>query len=334
MSSYPVKIVSFGISIPDKVVTNDDLATFLDTSDEWIYSRTGIKERRVVSGDETSVDLGVRASIMALDKAKLKPEDLDVIVCATSAPAHLYPSTACEIQAAIGAKNAFGFDITAACTGFLYAMDVANAYISCGKYKNILIVATDTNSKFVDWKDRASCVLFGDAAGAMVLSRKDSGESDILALDVKSDGNLKDYIVLSLNGDNCPVCDQGLKESGKIQMLGKDVYKFVVSKMPQFIVDTIENADLNVDEINYLVPHQANVRIIEAMQSRLGFGDEKVICNIARYGNTSAASVPIALFEGVEQGKIKLPSKMILCAFGAGMTWGAAVVNISKEVFS
>ncbi len=332
MRNIGVKIKGLGMHVPETVITNDDLTKFLDTSDEWITTRTGIKKRRVVKKGEDVVTLGVEAARKAIVNSQLNVSEIDAIICATSCPKHLYPSTACEIQKALEIKNAFAFDITAACTGFIYAIDIAQAYIQSGKYKNILIVATDTNSKFLNWEDRSICVLFGDGAGAMVLSSSNN-DNDILGINLKSDGNLGHYITLPLSGKGYPSFEQDESTSQYISMLGKDVYKFVVSTIPQFIVDTIENSGLNADDIDYLVPHQANIRIIEAMQSRLNYEDSKVIINIQNYGNTSAASIPIALCEGISEGKIKTPSKVILCAFGAGMTWGAAIMNLDKGVY-
>ena len=332
MRNIGVKIKGLGMHVPETVITNDDLTKFLDTSDEWITTRTGIKKRRVVKKGEDVVTLGVEAAKKAIVNSQLNVSEIDAIICATSCPKHLYPSTACEIQKALDIKNAFAFDITAACTGFIYAIDIAQAYIQSGKYKNILIVATDTNSKFLNWEDRSICVLFGDGAGAMVLSSSNN-DNDILGINLKSDGNLGHYITLPLSGKGYPSFEQDESTSQYISMLGKDVYKFVVSTIPQFIVDTIENSGLNADDIDYLVPHQANIRIIEAMQSRLNYEDSKVIINIQNYGNTSAASIPIALCEGISEGKIKTPSKVILCAFGAGMTWGAAIMNLDKGVY-
>lgn len=332
MRNIGVKIKGLGMHVPETVITNDDLTKFLDTSDEWITTRTGIKKRRVVKKGEDVVTLGVEAARKAIVNSQLNVSEIDAIICATSCPKHLYPSTACEIQKALDIKNAFAFDITAACSGFIYAIDIAQAYIQSGKYKNILIVATDTNSKFLNWEDRSICVLFGDGAGAMVLSSSNN-DNDILGINLKSDGNLGHYITLPLSGKGYPSFEQDESSSQYISMLGKDVYKFVVSTIPQFIVDTIENSGLNADDIDYLVPHQANIRIIEAMQSRLNYEDSKVIINIQNYGNTSAASIPIALCEGISEGKIKTPSKVILCAFGAGMTWGAAIMNLDKGVY-
>lgn len=331
-NNIPVMIAGIGMYLPEKVVTNDDLATFLDTSDEWIYTRTGIKERRVVTGKENSVDLGVNAAKIALANANINPEEIDVIIVATSIPANLYPSSGCEIQSRIGAKNAFAFDVSAACSGFIYALSIASSYIRSGAYKNILIIATDSNSKFVDWKDRSSCVLFGDGAGAMVLKPSSDGVDDILSLSINSDGNLGHLITLPLSGENCPLVAPDEQKPLKIRMIGKEVYKFVVSTLPLYIEKCIEKAGLKASDIDYLIPHQANVRIIDAMKDRLGYEKEKVIINIEHCGNTSAASVPIAMYEGIKEGKIQLPSKAILCGFGAGMTLGACIVNLRKEI--
>lgn len=328
----PVMIAGAGYSVPDTVITNDDLTKLVDTNDEWITSRTGIKERRVVSGDETAVDLGIKAAQQALKNAKVAPEDIDLIIAAASVPANTYPSTACEIQAAVGADKAAAFDITAACTGMIYAMNIAKSFISSGIYKNILLVATDANSKFIDWHDRTSCVLFGDGAGAFVLKESIDGVDDILAMDMHSNGKDGAFIHMPLSGENCPLVEPCEKKPLKITMNGREVYKFVVQTMPDSISACLEKAGLTPDDIDYLIPHQANYRIIEAMASRLNYSDEKIITNLQKYGNTSAASIPIALVEGVEEGKIKLPAKAILSGFGAGLTWGTVIVNLREGI--
>lgn len=329
----PVRIVSLGRAVPETVISNDDLTKILDTSDEWITTRTGIKERRICSGNETAVDLGVRAAQEALDKANMKAEDIDLIIAAASAPTNIYPSTACEIQAKIGARNVPAFDMAAACTGMIYAMVTARAYISSGAYKNILIVATDANSRFVDWSDRSICVLFGDGAGAMILSESDDGIDDILSIDIKSDGAQGMNLVLPLDGENCPLVKHNEKHPLHIKMNGKEIYKFVVKTMPDSIQRCLNQANLEPEDIDYLVPHQANLRIIEGLQQRLKYDDNKVIFNIHKYGNTSAASVPIALSEAIEEGKVKLPSTAILCAFGGGLTWGSVIVKLRKGIY-
>ena len=330
MNYTPVKITAVGKAVPKTVITNDDLTKILDTSDEWISTRTGIKQRYIASGDENSTQIGIEAAKDALNKAGLKGEDIDAIIVASSNPYNIYPSSACVIQDAIGAKKGPAFDITAACTGMLYAMEIVRSFISTGKYNNVLLVATDTNSKFLDWTDRASCVLFGDGAGSMILSKSDDDVDDIIAINLHADGSLGSYITMNLAGENCPLLEPATIPQQKINMVGKEVYKFVVQTMPDSIMGCLKNAGLEPNDIDYLVPHQANLRIIEGLQSRLEFSNDQVVVNIDKYGNTSAASVPIALAEAIEEGKIKTPSKAILCAFGAGMTWGSAVVRLRE----
>lgn len=329
----PLRIAGVGYSVPETVITNDDLTKLYETSDEWIYSRTGIKERRLVSGNENAVDLGLAAAKQALANSKINPEELDLIISASSAPPQLYPAIGCHIQAALGIKKHVpSFDITAACSGLIYGMQIARAFVSSGIYKNILIVATDNNSRLLDWSDRSTSILFGDGAGAMVVTVAEDGVDDIISIDIKADGSIGKYITLPLAGQNCPLVEPCDEAEPYIHMNGKEVYKFVVRMLPDFIANMIEEAGLQAEDIDYLIPHQANERIIEAVQNRLGYPDEKVISNIKYYGNTSAASVPIALAEGVEKGKIKLNSKAILCGFGAGMTWGGCIVRLREGI--
>ena len=329
----PLRIAGVGYCVPDTVITNDDLTKLYETSDEWIYTRTGIKERRVVSGNESAVDLGVKAAENALNKSGFKAEDIDCVIAAASAPPQLYPALACDIQTRLGIPNYVpSFDLTAACTGLIYSLQVARGLIGSGLYKNILIVAADNNSRLVDWKDRGTSILFGDGAGAMVVTEAEDGVDDIMSLDVRADGSIGQYISLNMAGENCPLVEPCDVVDSKVHMAGRDVYKFVVSTLPNYVDKAIELAGLKAEDINYLIPHQANQRIIEALQQRLQYSDEKVISNIKYYGNTSAASIPIALVEGVEKGKIRLGSTAILCGFGAGMTWGAAVVRLREGI--
>lgn len=328
----PMKIAGVGYSVPKTVITNDDLTKLYDTSDEWIYTRTGIKERHVVSGEENAVDLGFEAAKNAIAKAKINPEEIDLIIAASSAPTDLYPAMACRIQARLGIKNIPAFDVTAACSGLIYIMEMARAYIGSGMYKKVLLVATDNNSRFCDWTDRGVSILFGDGAGAMVVTQSEDGQDDILAIDIKADGSIGEYITLPLAGQNCPLVEPNEVKPVHIKMNGREVYKFVVKILPEYIDKCLEKANMKPEDVDYLIPHQANQRIIEAVQQRLGYSDEKVISNIKYYGNTSAASVPIALAEGVENGKIKLPSTAILCGFGAGMTWGVAIVRLREGI--
>lgn len=330
----PLRIAGVGYSVPETIIKNDDLKKLYETSDEWIYTRTGIKERRVVSGNETAIDLGLDAAKKALDKSGFKPEDIDCIIGAASAPPQLYPTLACTLQDKLGVPNCVpAFDLTAACTGLIYALQVARGFIGCGLYKTILIVAADNNSKITDWTDRGTSILFGDGAGAMVVTESTDGMDDILSLNMSANGTIGQLIQTNFPSQCCPLVEQSSEVgNGKIIMNGKDVYKFAVSTVPPYVVDCIEKSGMTSDEIDYLIPHQANQRIIEAIQKRLNYSDDKVISNIKYYGNTSAASIPIALVEGVEQGKIKLGSTAILCGFGAGMTWGAAVVRLRKGI--
>lgn len=329
----PLKIAGVGYCVPETVITNEDLTKLYDTSDEWIFTRTGIKERHLVSGEQNAVDLGVQAALNALEKSKISAQEIDLIIAASSAPPDLYPSIACRIQARIGAKNIVpAFDVTAACSGLIYTLDIAKAYIASGKYKNILLVATDNNSRLCDWGDRSVSILFGDGAGAMVVTQSEDGIDDVLAISINADGSIGEYLTLPLTGQNCPLVEPCEEKPTHIKMNGKEVYKFAVRMVPEYIDKCLEKANLKPEEVDYLIPHQANQRIIDAIQQRLGYSDDKVISNIQYYGNTSAASVPIALAESVQSGKVKLPSTAILCGFGAGMTWGVAIVRLREGI--
>ena len=332
-NAIPLRIAGVGYSVPETVITNNDLTKLYDTSDEWIYTRTGIKERRVVSGNQDAVDLGYEAARKALDKSGIKAEDIDMIIAASSAPPRLYPTIGCLIQAKLGIESQIpAFDITAACTGLIYALSIARAYIASGLAKNILLVATDNNTRLLDWKDRSISILFGDAAGAMVVTASEDGVDDIIALDIRSDGEIGDMIEYPLSGQNCPLVQPCEEREPKIYMNGKEVYKFAARTVPQFVTEMVEKAGMKAENIDYLVPHQANLRIIQAIQERLGYTDEQVVVNIEKYGNTSAASIPLALAESVEQGKLKLNSTAILCGFGAGMTYGGAIVRLREGI--
>ncbi len=332
-NAIPLRIAGVGYSVPKAVITNEDLTKLYDTSDEWIYSRTGIKERRMVSGDESAFELGVDAAKNALAKSNIKAEDIELIIVATSAPSQLYPAMGCRIQAALGIPNNIpAFDITAACTGLIYALSIARGFISSGMYKNILIVATDNNTKLLDWSDRSCSILFGDGAGAMVVTASDDGVDDIISIDIKSDGSIGNIIEFNLTGKNCPLVEPNTEKSAFITMNGKEVYRFVARVLPEYVEKLVADAGMKNEDIDYLIPHQANLRIIQAVQERLGYSEDKVVTNIEKYGNTSAASIPLALVESVEQGKVKLGSTAILTGFGAGMTWGGAIVRLREGI--
>lgn len=332
-NAIPLKIAGVGYCVPDAVITNDDLTKLYDTSDEWIYTRTGIKERRLVSGNESAVDLGIKAAERALAKSGLKTEDVDMVICASSAPPELYPAIACRIQAALEiANDAPAFDITAACSGLIYALSIARGFVASGMYKSILIVATDNNSRLLNWEDRSASILFGDGAGAMVVTASEDGVDDIIAIDIRANGSIGDLIKLPFSGKNCPLVEPNEVQQQFIEMNGKEVYKFVARVLPHYVEELIEKAGMKAEDIDYLIPHQANLRIIQAVQERLGYSDEKVVTNIKYYGNTSAASIPLAMAESVEQGKVKLGSTAVLCGFGAGMTWGGAIVRLREGI--
>lgn len=328
----PLRIAGVGYSVPETVITNEDLTKLYETSDEWIYSRTGIKERHVVSGNQNAIDLGYEAASRAIEKSGVNPEDIDMIIAASSAPIEVY-SMGCQIHKRLGISRQIpAFDISAACTGLIYGLSIAKGLISSGMYKNILIVATDNNSKLLDWTDRGTSILFGDGAGALVVTQAEDGIDDIIAIDIKADGNYDHLISLSFDGKNCPLVEPNDIRPGLIKMNGRGVYSFVAKILPKYVEELLHNAGLKSDDIDYMIPHQANIRIIQAVQERLGLPEEKVVTNIKYYGNTSAASIPIALTEGVEKGKVKLGSTALLCGFGAGMTWGGAIVRLREGI--
>lgn len=245
----------------------------------------------------------------------------------------MYPAIACHIHQRLGIKEQIpAFDITAACSGLIYALSIAKAYINSGMYKKILLVATDNNSRLVNWEDRGTSILFGDGAGAMVVTEAEDGIDDIIAIDIKADGNYGNLIELSFDGKNCPLVEQYEEKPKGIRMNGRGVYTFVAKILPHYVENLITNAGLKAEDIDYLIPHQANIRIIQAVQERLGYSDEKVVTNIKYYGNTSAASIPIALAESVEKGNVKLGTTAVLCGFGAGMTWGGAIVRLREGI--
>ncbi len=324
------KIVALDFEVANNTITNNDLEKILDTSDEWITTRTGIKERKVISKDETSVDLGIEAAKKAIKRSNYDVNKIDLIIAAASAPEEIYPSVSCLIQAAIGAKNAACFDLKAACSGFIYSLSTARAFIKSNTYKNILIVATDATTKFTDWSDRSVCVLFGDGAGAMIIEA-DSDREDIVGVNLISNGSHGDYITLKVQGENCPLVE-GIQTKVKpyIQMKGKDVYKFVMTEIPPKIEELLKDTNTNVDDIDYFIPHQSNQRMIDALAHRLTIDESKTISNIEKYGNMSAASIPAAIREGIDKGTIKLPATIVISAFGAGMTGANAIIKLDN----
>jgi 3-oxoacyl-[acyl-carrier-protein] synthase III len=326
-SGKSVGIVSTGKALPVCRLTNLELEEIVDTSDEWIISRTGIKERRMISNSETNSELSFIASKIALDRANLKPEDLDLIIVATVTPDMLFPSTACLIQAKLEAYNAAAFDLAAGCTGFLYGLNVGEQYIKTGAAKNVLLVGVDTLSPIVDWQDRNTCVLFGDGAGAVVLQEVEENRG-LLSSKLFSDGSKGDLLYVPAGGSRFPATRETVeKRMHYIKMNGPEVFKFAVTVMINSTLTVLEMCGKKPADLNYLVPHQANIRIINAACRKLGLKPEQVLANIDRYGNMSSASIPVVLDEAVEEGKIKRGDLIALVSFGAGLTWGAAVLN-------
>jgi 3-oxoacyl-[acyl-carrier-protein] synthase-3 len=319
-----VKIASIGSYVPQKIMTNEDLSKIVDTNDEWITSRTGIKERRISEGENTS-DLGAKAAMKALEKAGLSPSEIDLIIVSTSSPDSLSPSTAVYIQAKIEAFNAICFDISAACSGFIYALNVASQFIKTGQCKNALVIGAEVLSKVVDWTDRGTCVLFGDGAGAAVLVP--SEEKGIASIFNGADGTKTQYLTLGCVPVKNPLVKLDKHEDLKISMDGGEVFKFASSVMLEAIDKVLKDTGYSLDDIKYIVPHQANYRIIKYAAKKLGAGDEKFFVNLQKYGNTSAASIPIALDEMVESGLLKKGDKIIMVAFGAGFTWSVTLVE-------
>lgn len=315
------RILGTGSSAPANIVTNDDLAQVIDTSDEWIYSRTGIKQRRIAT-DETAGSLATEAAKRALDNAGVNAEDIELIIVATTSPDYTFPNTACIVQSNIGAVGAMCVDISAACTGFIYGLSMAEAYIQSGQFKKTLIIGAEYMSSEVDWKDRSTCVLFGDGAGAAVLAAvNDEAESFRAVSCLHSDGS-KGHVLTA--GDRTKLCNG---EQDYLHMDGQEVFKFAVKKVPESISEVLDKAGIQLDDVTHFVLHQANIRIIEAVAKRLGVGMEKFPTNLANYGNTSAASIPILLDELNRNNILKRGDKIILSGFGAGLSWGSTLLE-------
>jgi len=321
-----VKFLGIGSSAPEKVLSNFDLEKMIDTSDEWIPTRTGISERRIAKSSEATSDLAYDASIKALEDASMNPEDIDGIVVGTITPDFIFPSTACVLQSRLGAKNAYAFDVFAGCSGFIYALHVAKGLIQSGSTKNLLVVGAETLSKFMNYNDRTTCILFGDGAGAAVITASET--PGILSSCLGSNGDYWDMLWMPAGGSRLPTSEESLKNGDHfLRMEGKEVFKEAVKAIQSSSLKAIELADITPDQIDLLIPHQANYRIIDAVRKRLELPEEKVFSNLDRYGNTSSASVPIALDEAVKSGRLKKGDTVVFSAFGAGFTWGASVVR-------
>ncbi len=329
MSKYGVAIRGIGVSIPEHIVWNDDLTGLVETSDEWITSRTGFKARRVVSGDQLVTDLAIESAKNALAYAGMQGEDIDLIIVASSTPDYIYPAACGVVQQGIGALKAFGFDMMMGCSGLIYALSTAVQFIENGTAKNALVIGADTHSRYTDWYDRNTCVLFGDGAGAFIISRHEkAGETDVLAVDFMLDGARGQEIKLPVNRDNCPLTTprQNIEKSA-IYMNGREVFKFAVGEVPRLMAETVKKAGLTPQEIDYYVLHQANARIMTAMAERMDIREEQMIVNLEHYGNTSAASIPLALYDALMSGQIKTGNTLVLCGFGAGLAVSTAVMK-------
>jgi 3-oxoacyl-[acyl-carrier-protein] synthase-3 len=314
------RIAGTGGYLPEKIVTNRDLEKIVDTSDEWIYSRTGIRQRHVAADNETTSDLAFHASRRAIEAAGISPSDIGLIILATTTPDMVFPSTACLLQAKLGIKNAPAFDVQAVCSGFMYALATADQFMKSGAYEHILVVGSEIYSRILDWKDRGTCVLFGDGAGAAVLSR--STTPGILSSHLHADGSYAD--ILSVPGQ---VCGGGVKGRPLLQMEGNAVFKFAVKALGDVAEEALTANDLSKADIDWLVPHQANIRIIQATAKRMGMSMEKVVTTVDRHANTSAASIPLALDEAVRDGRIRCGQHVLLEGVGGGFTWGAVLVK-------
>ncbi|HUH11875.1 MAG TPA: beta-ketoacyl-ACP synthase III [Longimicrobiales bacterium] len=322
-----VEIVATGRYLPENVVTNDDLAKRVDTSDEWIRERTGIRERRIAPDDMGAAEMGARASRIAMERAGVEPGELDLIVLSTATPDRLLPSTACDMQALLGATNAAAMDISAACSGFIYALNLAEAQIATGKAEIALVVSTEKMSAIVDWGDRATCVLFGDGAGAAILRKAQNGRG-IVSSFMRSDGTLADLLYRPAGGATIPMDIAVLDErTHLVKMAGREVFKAAVRSMAEASDQALLRAGLTGADIDLFVPHQANMRIIESTARYAGVPMEKVFVNVDRYGNMSSATIPVALDEAVEQGRIKEGDHVMMVAFGAGFTWASSIVR-------
>jgi len=321
------RITATGSYAPEKVLTNFDLEKIVDTSDEWITERTGIKERRIAHENQAASDLAYKAAKIALKKAALTEKDIDLLIVATVTGDMPFPSTACILQDKLGAKNAAAFDINAACSGFLYGIYIADSLIRTGMHKKVLVIGTEVLSKITDWQDRTTCVLFGDGAGAVILEPTDKNRG-IISMSINSDGSMWELLHLPAGGSKKPTSSDSIeKRLHYIKMKGNETFKAAVRTLEELVVTMLRENKLDPSQLSLLIPHQANLRIIQATANRLGLPMEKVVVNLDRYGNTSAASIPIALDEALQTGRIRDGDYILLEAFGGGFTWASALIK-------
>jgi 3-oxoacyl-[acyl-carrier-protein] synthase-3 len=327
MPDYGAIIAGTGSYVPEKRLTNDDLSKMVDTNDEWIVQRTGIRERRIAGPGESTATLATAAARRALDAAGLGPSDLDLIICGTISPEMTFPSTGCFVAANLGLDSTPAFDIAAACSGFIYTLETGASFIKSGRYRNVLVIGAETLSRLTDYSDRSSCILFGDGAGAVVLQRSNDTRRGVLYSGLHADGHGWEMLCCK-PGSRHPIDDALLAERNQyMKIKGREVYKFAVQRFEELIEDAMRKCELTADQIKLIVPHQVNKRIIDSAMEKLGLGIDKAFVNIDKYGNTSAASIPIALDEARRAGKIEQGDVIVLVAFGAGLTWANAVVR-------
>ncbi len=320
-------ITGIGSYLPNKVLTNYDLEKMVDTSNDWIIQRTGIKERRIVENGVTTSDIATQASLRAMEDAGVSPRDLDMIITSTITPDHIFPSTSCYIQQKIGATRACAFDILAACAGFIYAMSIGQSFINSGAMKTVLVVGAECLSKITDYTDRTTCVLFGDGAGAVVIQRNPV-KHEILSSSLAADGSEADVLIMPGGGARNPASLESVQQRlHYIQFKGKEVFKLAINNITNLILETTRENGLTLDDIDLIIPHQSNLRIIEATMEKLGLPMEKAFVNIDKYGNTSSASVPIAMDEARKEGRLRKGDIVMLVAFGGGLTWGSSVIR-------
>lgn len=325
-----VGIIGTGMYVPERIMTNLDLEKIVETTDEWITTRTGIKERRIVADEEACSDLAAKAAERALADAGVTAEEIDLVIVATITPDFAFPATAALVQHKIGAKKAAAFDLEAACTGLVYSIAVGTNFIATGMYKKVLVIGSEALSKITDWKDRNTCVLFGDGASAVVLGEVGEGEG-VISYHLAADGSGGEYLDMPGGGSRNPATVDTVNDRMHfLKMKGQDVFKFAVTALPETVLKTLENAGVSTDEIKMIVPHQANYRIIGSAAKRLSIDVEKFYMNMDRYGNTSSASIGIALDEAVKAGKIVKGDYIVLVGFGAGLTYGSCLIKWSK----
>ena len=324
MSDAATLMISVGSYLPERVVTNEELASFVDTSDEWIRQRTGIAQRHIVAEGEKTSDLACNAAQQALDRAGLDAGDIDLIIIATSTPDDTFPSTATKVQHQLGAHGAVAFDVQAVCAGFVYALDVADAMLTAGRGRRALVIGAESFSKILDWSDRSTCVLFGDGAGAVILERSDASSGyGVLATKLHADGAHRDILYVDGGPSSSGVV-------GHVRMEGNKVFRHAVDKLSSVMDEVLEAAGMPVSDVDWLVPHQANIRIIEGMQKKMGLPDDRVVKTVSQHANTSAASIPLALSAAVGDGRIQDGHVLAFEAIGGGLVWGAALVRYGR----